>query len=188
MEFLAELWLPILLSAVGVFVVSSIIHMATPMHKSDYAKLDDEEGTCKGLRDSGVKPGMYMFPAADSMKEMGTPEYLAKCERGPVGYMIIHPSEMWNIGKSLGQWFVHSIVVSIFTAYVLEFSLAPGTDFGTVMRLGGTIATMGYAHGVVPDSIWKGVSWGVTFRFIIDGLLYGITTGAIFAWLWPELI
>jgi hypothetical protein len=30
-----ELWLPILLSAVIVFVVSSLIHMVPPWHKSD---------------------------------------------------------------------------------------------------------------------------------------------------------
>ena len=36
------LWLPILLSAVIVFVASSIIHMALPIHKSDYRKLPDE--------------------------------------------------------------------------------------------------------------------------------------------------
>jgi hypothetical protein len=32
---LSALWLPILLSPVIVFVVSSIIHMATPWHKGD---------------------------------------------------------------------------------------------------------------------------------------------------------
>ena len=32
----AELWLPILLSGVFVFVVSSVIHMALPIHKNDY--------------------------------------------------------------------------------------------------------------------------------------------------------
>ena len=33
-----ELWLPILLSAVFVFVVSSLIYMVTRWHKSDYGK------------------------------------------------------------------------------------------------------------------------------------------------------
>ena len=36
---LAALWLPILLSAVIVFVVSSILHMALPFHKNDYRQL-----------------------------------------------------------------------------------------------------------------------------------------------------
>ena len=33
---LAALWLPILLSAVIVFVASSLIHMVSGWHKSDY--------------------------------------------------------------------------------------------------------------------------------------------------------
>ena len=37
------LWLPILLSAVIVFVASSILHMVLPIHKSDYRKLPEEE-------------------------------------------------------------------------------------------------------------------------------------------------
>src|SRR2546422_1075848 len=39
MTGLAALWLPILVSSVLVFVVSSAIHMASPWHKSDYAKV-----------------------------------------------------------------------------------------------------------------------------------------------------
>ena len=35
MSSLASLWLPTLVSAVLVFVVSSIIHMVLPWHKSD---------------------------------------------------------------------------------------------------------------------------------------------------------
>jgi len=36
---LSSLWLPILLSSVFVFLVSSLIHMATPWHKGEYPKL-----------------------------------------------------------------------------------------------------------------------------------------------------
>ena len=115
------------------------------------------------------------------MKEMGTPEYLARCERGPVGYMVLLPNEMWNMGKSLGQWFAFSLLVSIFTAYVVDFALAADADGGAVFRLAGTVATMGYAFANFPDSIWKGVRWSVTMRFVVDGLLYGLTTGAVFA-------
>lgn len=43
MVTLSALWLPILLSAVIVFVASSIIHMAIPIHKNDYRQLPDED-------------------------------------------------------------------------------------------------------------------------------------------------
>ena len=40
---LSALWLPILLSAVIVFIASSIMHMVLPYHKIDCKKLPDEE-------------------------------------------------------------------------------------------------------------------------------------------------
>lgn len=55
MEFLTELWLPILVSAVAVFVVSSVLHMVVPLHKGDYRKIPDEENVMAGLEE--VPPG-----------------------------------------------------------------------------------------------------------------------------------
>ena len=43
---LTELWLPILVSAVFVFLVSSVIHMAIPIHKNDWSKMPGEEEVC----------------------------------------------------------------------------------------------------------------------------------------------
>ena len=60
---ITALWLPILLSAVIVFIVSALIHMALPIHKSDYRKLPDEERVLDALRSAGVTPGRrYHFP------------------------------------------------------------------------------------------------------------------------------
>ena len=42
MVSLTALWLPILASAVLVFVMSSIVHMALGYHKTDYKSLPDE--------------------------------------------------------------------------------------------------------------------------------------------------
>ena len=41
MTGLDSLWLPILLSSVLVFVVSSVIHVLTPWHKGDYPQLPE---------------------------------------------------------------------------------------------------------------------------------------------------
>jgi len=40
---IAALWIPILLSAVIVFVASSIIHMLLPYHRSDYGNAPGRE-------------------------------------------------------------------------------------------------------------------------------------------------
>jgi hypothetical protein len=116
MTALVALWLPILLSAVFVFVVSSVMHMALPWHRGDYKKLPDEDATLDGLRATGVLRGQYMFPCAGSMKEMGSPEMQAKLQRGPIGVIIVRGAEGASMGRALVQWFVFCLVIGICTA------------------------------------------------------------------------
>ena len=187
MTTLASLWLPILLSAVFVFLVSSVIHMVLQIHKKDYAKLPDEDGILNFLRGK-IAPGQYMFPCAGSMQEYGTPEMQAKFERGPIGTIIVRGADATNLGKALLQWFVCCIVISVFVAYLTGVALAPGADYMKVFRISGTIAVLGYAFSGVTDSIWKGVSWSTTCKFVFDGVLYGLVTAGTFGWLWPSAV
>src|SRR5512145_2360785 len=66
-----SLLIPIVVSAVFVFIASSIIHMATPFHKNDIRKFPDEEAVRKALRPLNLPPGDYGVPKPGSMKEMG---------------------------------------------------------------------------------------------------------------------
>ena len=186
MVALLDLWLPILLSAVFVFVVSSVFHMLIPIHKGDYKKLPREEAVLEGMRAQGVAPGAYMFPCAGSMKEMASPEMIEKLNRGPVGFMTVLPNGPMNMGKNLTQWFLYSLAVSIFTAYLATIVLPVGTDYMLVFRVTGTVAFMAYALGNVVDSIWKGVSWIVSLKFVFDGTVYALVTAGAFGWLWPS--
>jgi hypothetical protein len=185
MVALLDLWLPILLSAVFVFIASSVLHMVIPIHKGDYGQLPNEDELLAAMRDKGVKPGSYMFPFACSMKEMASDEMLAKMNQGPMGFMTVNPNGPPAMGKSLAQWFVFSIVLSVFVAYIGTLALPAGTDYMRVFRVTGTIAVLGYGVSSVPDSIWKGVSWKVTAKFLFDGAVYGLVTAGAFGWLWP---
>lgn len=182
---LADLWLPILVSALFVFVVSSVLHMLIPIHKGDFAKLPGEADLLAAMRGQNVKPGSYMFPCAASMKEMGTPGHTEKMNQGPVGYMTVVPNGQMAMGKYLTWWFLYSILIGVFVGYIAAFSLAPGAHYMEVFRVTGTIAILGYATGNIVDSIWKGVSWTITAKFLFDGLMYGLVTAGTFGWLWP---
>jgi hypothetical protein len=57
---LIDLWLPILVSAVLVFLASAIIWTVFKWHNSDYRQTDDEAGVRKTL--SGSQPGFYVVP------------------------------------------------------------------------------------------------------------------------------
>ncbi len=183
---LAELWLPILLSAVFVFIVSSILHMVIPIHKDDFAKLPGEEKQLDAMRAQNLQPGSYAFPRADSMKDMGTPEMIEKCSTGPVGIMTVTASGPPAMGKYLSMWFIYSIFIGIFVAYIAGLGLAHGAEFWPVFRMTAATAILGYAASSVVDSIWKYQRWGITMRFVFDGLLYGLATALAFAWLWPD--
>ena len=182
---LVDLWLPILVSAVAVFVVSSVIHMCLPIHKGDMKKLPGEEQFLAAMRAQKLAPGSYMFPCAESMKDMGSPEMIAKMNQCPVGNMNVLPNGPWAMGKSLTQWFVLSLFISACAAYLAGMVLGPGADAKTIFRLTSTAALLGYGLSHVQDSIWKGVGWGISAKFVFDGVLYALATGAVFAWIWP---
>jgi hypothetical protein len=184
MVSLASLWLPILLSAVIVFVLSSVIHMLLGYHSTDWKRFPSEDAALDALRRLGLGPGDYGAPLASSMAEMNTPEYKAKLEKGPrVLLTIMSPSS--TMPRSLIFWFVFSIVVSAFAAYVASAALAAGAGYMPVFRLTSTVAFAGYALALWQDWIWYSRSTGSRLKSTLDGLIYALATGGIFGWLWP---
>ncbi len=185
MPTLDMLWIPILLSAACVFVASSVVHMVLPIHAGDYRKLPSEDLVRDALRSAQVPPGQYMYPGCDSMKDYGSEELQRKFAEGPVGVLIVRPNGMPDMGKSLLQWFLLCLAISAVVAHLAGFALPRGEATDRVFYVTSLLALLGYAFGCMQDSIWKGVSWKVTTKFVFDGLLYAGVTGATFAWLWP---
>ena len=185
MEFLSQLWVPILLSTVAVFIASSVIHMLVPIHKSDYKSVPDEGRLLDALRPLNLAPGEYYFPWCADMREMKKPEYMQKRITGPVGTITVTPPGPPTITKNLLQWTLFTLVIAMFTAYIGYHALDRGTPFASVLRVTGAVAMLGFAPAYVHSAIWKGLSWSTTFKFVFDGIIYGLVMGAIFGWLWP---
>jgi hypothetical protein len=159
--------------------------MLLPYHKSDYRKLPGEENILELMRKEGVQPGYYAFPRADSMKEMSNPDLIAKFEKGPVGFTAIIPSGKPGMGKSLTLWFVYTLVISVFAAYLGSVFLGQASEYMQVFRMTGTVAFIGYGIGQLQESIWRGIPWSGTFKHLIDGIIYALLTAGVFGWLWP---
>ena len=183
---LLSLLIPIVVSAVLVFIASSIIHMATPFHKNDLKKFPNEGEVMSALRGLGLRPGDYGIPKAGSMKEMSSPEFLAKMKAGPVAFITVRPAGEFSMTGNLVQWFLYSVVVSIFAGYVAGISLGRGAEYLKVFQIAGAVAFTGYALALPQNSIWWSKSWGATVRTMIDGLIYGLVTAGTFGWLWPK--
>ncbi len=182
---LAALWLPILLSAVFVFIASSIMHMVLPYHRSDYQQLPEEDKTLAALRAAGLKRGLYVFPYC-THKDMKSPAIAEKQKQGPVGFMTILPSGPPVMPKFLIQWFAYCLVIGFFVAYLTAHTVAPGVNYLVVFRVAGTAAFLGYGLGHLSNGIWKGEPWSVTIKDVIDGLVFGLLTAGTFGWLWPR--
>ena len=185
MVSLMSLWLPILLSAVLVFVVSSLIHMVLKYHRTDFGKVPNEDQVMDALRPFGIAPGDYVIPHAGSMKAMKTPEFIEKMTKGPAAFLTVVENGPPAMGKSLVQWFVYSLVVGVFAAYVAGRALDPGADYLPVFRYVGTVAFTGYALALLQNSIWYKRNWTATLKSVFDGLLYALVTAGTFGWLWP---
>ena len=183
---LLELWLPILLSAVLIFLASSVLHMVLPLHKKDFQKLPGEAAIADAIRAQNVAPGDYVFPCPQSMQEMASPEIMEQYQQGPVGFVTLMPVGPPAIGKSLIQWFLYTIVVTVLVGYLATIANKPaGANFAEIFRFTMTAAFVCYGFSYAPNSIWKGSSWSSTARFVFDGLIYSCLTGAAFGWLWP---
>ncbi len=186
MTWLFTLWLPILLSSVIVFVVSSVIHMVLPWHKSDYPKMPNEDKFMDALRPLAVPPGDYMVPRPSSTQEMRSPEFAEKMKRGPVMVLTVMPNGPVVMGKNLVLWFLYSAVVGIFAAYVAGTALPAGAPYLRVFQFVGVTAFIGYSVALWQMSIWYRRAWRLTIKATVDGLIYALLTAGIFGWLWPQ--
>jgi hypothetical protein len=179
-----SLWLPILLSAVYVFIASSLVHMVLKYHNSDFKPVPSEDDVMDGLSTFDIPPGEYYMPYCTDMKDREKPEIKAKLEKGPIAFMTVLPNVDY-MGKALGQWLVYCLLVGLFAAYLTGRALGPGAGFMEVFRFAGATAFGGYFLALIQNSIWYRRSWTTTLKYLADGFIYALGTAAIFAWLWP---
>lgn len=180
---LTSLWLPILLSGVAVFVVSSLIWAVIQYHQSDWQKLPDEESARSTLR--GVSPGQYALPHATDNKARQDEAWMQKYKEGPAAMLVVVPHGSLAMGKQLTQWFVYCLVISVFVGYIASAALMPGAEYMKVFQITSTVAFLSYAgaHGL--GFVWFGHTAGRFAKDLFDGLVYGLVTAGIFGWLWP---
>lgn len=183
MVSLLDLWLPILVAAVVLQFVSAFIHMALGFwHTADYWNVPEDRPFVDLLR--GLRSGMYVVPR---MIQKPTPEQRADWESGPTALMYVRNPARFNFGKTLGIYFLYCVVSAIFVAYLISRVLPAGTPYLRVFQIAGTAGTLFWAFGNnISDAIWYGKPWRIAFKYVIDGLVYGLLMGGVFGWLWPR--
>ncbi len=183
MALLAALLLPIVLSAVAVWIASAVGWMFVGHHANDTQTLPNEPATLDTLRSCNIPPGQYSFPFMRH-NEGNTPEGREKWIKGPAGMLTVF--SMPNMGKNMGLSFLIYLVVSFLIAYVAGEVLPRGSSFGKVMQVVGTMGILSYCFAFLPCGVWFQMPKRAMLTNFIDGVVFGLITGAVFAAMWPK--
>lgn len=182
---LLALWLPILVSAVAVFVASSIIHMAIKWHMPEYKGFANEDAVRAAVRASNPVPGQYAIPYCADHKLMRTPEFQKKFADGPVGFLTLRPNGFPSMGPTLGAWFVMNLVVSALAACAAAAALGPGASTPAVCTITGLATLLAYGGGPTQLFIWMGKPARAFATELLDAIIYAALVAAVFAMMWP---
>jgi hypothetical protein len=184
MSFVAQLWLPIVVSAVLVFVLSAASHMALPWRKGEWGRLTDFAALQAALR--GLAPGMYAFPAAPDPKEQMKPEWMERWAKGPSGWFTVAPPGPISMGRNMALSLLAFLGVAFMDAYVAWHALGPGAHYRAVFRIVGTVGVLAFGVGPIFNSIWYHRPWRVYLMDLLDAVLYAFAMAGVFGWLWPR--
>jgi hypothetical protein len=96
------------------------------------------------------------------------------------------------MGRSMLLTLLVMLVASTLIGYLGWHALPHGADagearpeFGKSMQVLGTAGILAYCIAGLPNDIWFQRSRREIATCLIDGVVFGLLTGAVFAWLWP---
>lgn len=188
METVLALWLPIVLSAAAVWIVSVIVWTAMPHHKQDFIGLPDspgEDGFMDYLRRSGIKPGNYAFPDCHKPGAMKSEKVQKAWQEGPVGHLSVWKTPLTMGDKMVGT-FVVFVVVSALIAYLTRVAFPGPSPFAKIFQFATTAGILAYCFTSIPSALWWGSYKRTIVANFIDGVLFAVITGAIMGWGWPR--
>ena len=182
MDFLAVLWLPILVATVVLWILSFVAWVVSSHHIGDFKKLEAEDEVMNLIKEAEVGSGNYMFPYSGTNKEQNSKDYQARYMEGPRGTLNVY--DVPNMGVNMGLTILYFLVTSLTIAYVTNVACPVAdaeTDFKKVFRVAGTIGVLTYASSPVLHRIWfKAKLW----TDMLDGAVYGTALGLIYGLLW----
>ena len=179
MEFVADLWVPILVATVVLWFLSFVCWALLPHHFGDHQKVANEDEFMDLLKRSDIAPGNYMFPYAGSSKVQGDKEFVQRYVEGPRGVLNVY--RVPNMAVNMIQTILYFLVTVFTIAYITSVACPAGTEFIKVFRIAGTIGVLTYASSGFLNRIWfKARHW----THVLDGLVYGLVVGLIFGTMW----
>jgi len=183
---ISELWLPILLGALAVFLASFVMRMVLKHHWSDFNALPGEETIRAAFHQAGVEGGrQYSIPYCKDMETMQSEAFQKVHQEGPSGFLYILPKGPHAFGKSLAQSFLFNLFGAFMAAYLASNFLSKDATAMEVLQCTGTIGFLTFGGAYVWGPIWMGHSWSMCAKELLDALVYGLALGGVFVALWP---
>ncbi len=176
-----QLWLPILIAGVVVHIISTIAWTVMPHHRPEWVKIPQEDAFQALLKSAGVKPGQYIFPYSDGGKDYSTPEFQAKLKAS--SGMLVVWTDATNMGKAIGLTLAFFLFITFVIGYLACLGLQPGATFMKVFQFVTTCGLLAHCSAKFPSAFWFRRKVAMD---LLDGALYAVATGLIFAALWPS--
>jgi hypothetical protein len=186
-QFINELWVPILLATLACHIYSAVAWMVLKHHRSDWMRLPLEPELLETLRKFPPKPGQYSFPFFDGVNA-DRPDFAAAMKLGPIGNIRIGRTAPMNMGKMLVQTLFFFALCTFLTSYVAwhAFDKPLNAQPLDIARIVGTVSLMTYTLGAFPESVWFFRPWRVFFMNALDGVVHTALTVGIFIYFWPK--
>ena len=179
-----DLWLPILVATLAGFFLSFLMWAVLPHHMGDVKFSPDQDKLMDFVRTSKIEPGVYVFPNCAERKDYKQPENIDKFNAGPWGTLSVWASKP-NMVRNMALTVLYFFLVTLLVAYITGQARGPGSDFLAVFQIAATGAILAHVLGGAPGGIWFGKRPRYFLTDAIDGLVYALATGAIFAFMWP---
>ena len=185
MNSISQLWMPVLATAVFIFIASSLIHMVFKWHNADYKKLANEDDVRAAIRVGSPAPGQYILPYCADMKDMQAEAMQKKYVEGPIGIITLRKACPPSMAMPLSLWFLYTIAIAAFAGCLAMQAFAGKANSPAAGHLVGVVSFLAFTGGSVQMGIWMGKPWGSVAKDVLDGLIYATIAALTFMWLWP---
>lgn len=179
-----DLWIPILIATLAGFFLSFLMWAVLRHHDADVAYCPEQDKVLDLLRTSNIPPGAYMFPNCADRKDFKKPEVMEALSAGPWGTLSVWPAKP-NMPRNMAATIGYFFAVSLLVAYLTHLARPAGASFLEVFQVAATAAVLAHVLGGMPTGIWFGKRLRYFITDAVDGLVYSLATGAVFALMWP---
>lgn len=173
-----------ILGGIAIFVVSSVLHMLTPLAHAGLKAMPNDPAIERSMKDNLPKEaGLYLFPAMD-MSKTPTPDeeaaMMAKYQAGPSGLLLYYPKgRAFSFGGLLAKEFGSDVVLALIAAFIVSLTTASFGQRVIAVTLLGFVPWVAISYSYLN---WYGFPVNFVLAEGVDQVAGFLVCGLILAW------